>query len=276
VSCYAGFSLYELSKGIHEFGSLSLIIRPPIYIPRIETEQWVLLLAENILSNLPSTRQTIRILDICSGSGCIPLLLAHQGGGRIQTVGLEVDDQALALARENAVHNKIDHLSTFEKFDLFEDDVHTLRERIGGFDMIISNPPYVSSEDMRKIKGTWWEGRYALQGKLKGRNGENAAINDASGAVHDEDEEDDGLSAFRRILEIYPTFLSTSRPDTIPKLVLEVGAKQSPPVKAMFASEGRFHVTKETPRRKSLSTPKLEKGDMVGTERSLWIYEAKE
>lgn len=262
-----------LTKGIHEFGPLSLIIRPPIYIPRIETEQWVLLLAENILSNLPSTTKTVRILDICSGSGCIPLLLAQQGGGRIHTVGLEVDDQALALARENATHNKIDHLSTFEKFDLFEDDIDALQQKVGEFDMVISNPPYVSSEDMRKIKGSWWEGKYALQGKLKGRNGKNAAINDKAEAGQEEEEEDDGLSAFRRILEIYPSFLSASRPKGIPKLALEVGAKQSPPVKEMFAKEGRFHVTKETPRRKSFSTPQLEKGDMVGTERSLWIYE---
>jgi len=235
----------------------------------------VLLLAENVLTNSQDTDRPIRILDICSGSGCIPLLLAQQGGGRIETVGLEVDDQALALARENAKHNKIDHLSSFEKFDLFEDDIDALRAKIGEFDMVVSNPPYVSSEDMRKIKGTWWEGKYALQGKLKGRNGKNAAINEEAGQVEEEGEgeEDDGLSAFRRILEIYPTFLSKSRPDGIPKLALEVGAKQSPPVKEMFSGEGRYHVTKETPRRFSLSTPQLETGDMVGTERSLWIYE---
>ncbi|WVR07867.1 hypothetical protein IAU60_004910 [Kwoniella sp. DSM 27419] len=244
-----------LTPGNHNFGTLSLTIRPPVYIPRVETEQWVLLVAEAILSS--TSQSTFRILDICSGSGCIPLLLAKQGGGRIQTVGLEVDDRALAVARENAERNEISHLSTFEKFDLFEDDVDAFKQRIGDFDMVVSNPPYVSSADMKDVEGKWWEGKFALQGKLKD---------------FQEGQEDDGLSFYRRIKDIYTQLLSPTRPSTTPKLVLEVGSKQSPPVKEMFAAEGRLEVQKETERRKDLSTPKLEHGDMVGTERSIWIY----
>lgn len=233
-------------------------IRPPVYIPRVETEQWVLLLVEKLLSTVPQGRD-LRILDVCSGSGCIPLLLAHQGKGRISTVGLEVDERALSVARENAQLNGISQLSTFEEFDLFEGGVQELQKRIGKFDIVISNPPYVSSADMKTLNGKWHEGDFALQGKLKSADAEK--------------EDDDGLSFYRRILEIYAAFLRDDRPEGIPKCVLEVGATQSKPVQEMYAGQGRLEVYKETKRRMDVSTPKLEKGDMVGTERSLWVYD---
>lgn len=247
-------------SGLHSFGPLVLVVRPPVYIPRVETEQWVLLLAAHILSSTPPT-PIIRILDICSGTGCIPLLLAQQGGGRIHTVGLDVDDRALTIARENIKRNQLDQVSSFEKFDLFEDDVPALRERLGAFDVVISNPPYVSSADMRKVEGKWPEGNFALQGKLK-----TESTNGDAG-------DDDGLSFYRRIHDIYTSLLSPDRPSAIPKLVLEVGSTQSPPVKAMYEGEGRQEVHKETARRKDLSTPKLEEGDTIGTERCIWIYD---
>lgn len=233
-------------------------IRPPVYIPRVETEQWVLLLVEKLLSTVSSDRE-LRILDICSGSGCIPLLLAHQGKGRVSTVGLEVDEKALAVARENAELNGISDCSTFESFDLFEGDVHKLQQRLGKFDLVVSNPPYVSSADMKLLNGKWHEGDFALQGKLR---------------ASEAGKEDDGLSFYRRILEIYKTFLADDRPKGIPKCVLEVGATQSKPVQQLFKGEGRHEVYKETKRRMDVSAPKLEKGDMIGTERSLWVYDA--
>jgi release factor glutamine methyltransferase len=145
-----------------------LTVRPPIYIPRVETEQWVILLANSILLSIPLDT-SIRILDICTGSGCIPLLLASLGKGRIEVVGVDVDDRALGVARENAKRNRLEDVSRFEKLDLFDDeDSKGLRERVGVFDMVISNPPYVSSEDMKKVEGKWFEGKFALQGKLHG------------------------------------------------------------------------------------------------------------
>jgi len=208
-----------------------------------------------------------------------------------------VDDRALAVARENSERNHLQHLSSFERFDLFEDDVGVLRRRLGEFDMVVSNPPYVSSKDMKEVKGKWWEGKFALQGKLKGSlegpqqnlslhtdgrggldyarmtNGNGNGNDEDHDEKVDEDNDDDGLSFYRRIHEIYSLFLSLTRPPSIPKLVLEVGAKQSPPVKLMYADQGRLEIQKETPRRKDLSTPKLERGDMAGTERSIWIYQ---
>lgn len=84
---------------------------------------------------------------------------------------------------------------------------------------------------------------------------------------------DDGYSFYRRIKSIYSTFLPSDRPEGIPKLVLEIGSRQSEIVQQMYRDEGRIEVTKETERRKDVGAPKLEDGDMVGTERSIWIYQ---
>lgn len=220
-----------------------------------------------------------------------------------------MDDRALAVARENAKRNGIDHLTRFEKFDLFEDspdarqdllrrlkasDAEGRREGYG-FDMVVSNPPYVSSEDMRKVEKTWHEGRFALQGKLRGRNGSGAGSVSAAGSAsavqarvnvdpeseaeqETGDEEvldgDDGYSFYRRIKEVYSLFLDESAGTiaSLPKLVLEVGSTQSSPVQDMYTSEGRLEIQCETERRKEIGAPKLEDGNMVGTERSVWIY----
>jgi release factor glutamine methyltransferase len=154
---------------LHNFGDLTLVVRPPVYIPRVETEQWVVSLAESILSHLPGSSAPLRILDICTGSGCIPLLLASMGKGRIHVVGVDVDDRALAVATENAERNGLADVARFEKLDLFDDaDLAALRDRLGAFDVVVSNPPYVSSDDMKEVEGKWHEGKFALQGKLKG------------------------------------------------------------------------------------------------------------
>ena len=88
-------------------------------------------------------------------------------------------------------------------------------------------------------------------------------------------ENDDGYSFYRRILSIYKQFLlpQSQRNNKIPKLVLEVGSEQSKPAQEMYIGEGRAEVYRETERRRDLGAPKLEHGDMVGIERSLWIYD---
>lgn len=184
-------------------------------------------------------------------------MLAKRGQGRIHTVGLEYDEATLSIARENITRNKLESVSSFEQFDIFQDTA-ALRERLGEFDMVISNPPYVSSSDMKEVEGRWYEGKLALQGKLK----EDKAKDD-----------DDGYSFYRRILRMYMTFLSPTRPREIPKLVLEVGAKQSQTVQDIYEGQGRVEIQRETERRRDIATPKLEADDMVGTERSLWIYD---
>ena len=198
-----------------------------------------------------SKERPFRILDICSGSGCIPLLLAALGQGLVHVVGLDVDDRALAVARENIERNKLQAVARFEKFDLFDESAEamgrlqsdiSIEGRGGfGFDMVVSNPPYVSSEDMRKVEKTWHEGKFALQGKLRrpsqvdtaastssprqttaemavrrSRNGDSdvpKANGDSNPAAESDNNDervqdgDDGYSFYRRILHVYSAFL---------------------------------------------------------------------
>jgi hypothetical protein len=133
----------------------------------------------------------------------------------------------------------------------------------------------VSSEDMKKVENTWFEGKFALQGKLRGKGQPPVGSSESHG---DEDvtDGDDGYSFYRRIKQVYGSFLDESIGQEIkvklPKLVLEVGSTQSRPVQEMYTSEGRLEVQRETERRKEIGAPKLEDGDMVGTERSIWVY----
>ena len=200
-----------------------------------------------------------------------------------------MDDRALAVARENVQRNGLENVARFEKFDLFDDSPEAKEELLArlkeegregyGLDMIVSNPPYVSSEDMRKVEKTWFEGKFALQGKLKGKaNRGDAAERRTDGEGDNGDEAvtdgDDGYSFYRRIKQVYSAFLDESAGTIaeLPKLVLEVGSTQSKPVQDMYASEGMLEIQKETERRKEIGAPKLEDGDMVGTERSIWVY----
>lgn len=99
-------SFYGHNLGTQPFGPLTLLTRAPTLIPRPETEEWTIRLASFISKHhehiSPST--PIRILDLCTGSGCIPLLLCHLlPNGSVHSVGVDVSESALELARENAV-----------------------------------------------------------------------------------------------------------------------------------------------------------------------------
>jgi hypothetical protein len=103
---------------------------------------------------------------------------------------------------------------------------------------------------MKEVETKWHEGKYALQGKLKDRQRKDSENDNCN----DDDEDDDGYSFYRRILEIYTPFLSSTRPSSIPKLVLEIGSTQSRPVQEMYREEGRMEVYKETFERAKVGT----------------------
>ena len=85
------------------FADLTIMVRPPTLIPRPETEEWVMWLVQK----LDSVRdQPLRILDLCTGSGCIALALA-KAFPRAQVLGVDIAPEAIALARENAEKNRL-------------------------------------------------------------------------------------------------------------------------------------------------------------------------
>lgn len=113
VIAYAAYlspSLFGCHPGTQPFGPLTLLTRPPTLIPRPETEEWTIRLASFITSFLSEHRtpvspsDPIRVLDLCTGSGCIPLLLCELlPKGSVHSVGVDVSKSASELAHENSV-----------------------------------------------------------------------------------------------------------------------------------------------------------------------------
>ena len=122
-------------------------------IPRPETE----LLAENALKYLDGGKSA---LDLCTGSGAIAIVLKKKSGAEVTAT--DVSGDALALAAENAANNGA--AIEFIKSDMFAE----LGDR--RFDVIVSNPPYVASDEIETLQREVrdFEPRIALDG---GRDG---------------------------------------------------------------------------------------------------------
>ena len=158
------------------FMGLDFKITPDVLIPRPDTE----ILVEEVLRNLSDGS---RVLDLCTGSGCI-LTSLLKFSNYCEGVGIDISEKALALARENAEsilgsrngsESDTDGpagdkaVIEFLQGDLFE----PLRERSGKddrFDIIVSNPPYIRSEviDTLEPEVRDHEPRIALDGLNNG------------------------------------------------------------------------------------------------------------
>jgi release factor glutamine methyltransferase len=120
--------------GTVEFCGLTFRCDKRAMVPRPETEQLVELLA----SEVSGQRSAVRILDVGTGSGIIGLSLAAKFP-EAKVCAIDVSDDALALARENAARLGLERVR-FQKSDLLE----SLSER---FDLIVANLPYISMQD---------------------------------------------------------------------------------------------------------------------------------
>ena len=120
------------------------------------------LLRENLAPWMPDRRAIRSILDLCTGSGCLAVLLAHSfPGARIDAT--DTSSAALAVARMNVGKYRLTRRIRLIKSDLFS--------ALGGkqYDLIVSNPPYVTTAGMRRLPREYrHEPRVALAG---GRDG---------------------------------------------------------------------------------------------------------
>ena len=114
--------------GYQEFMGLRFKVTPDVLIPRQDTET----LVEEVLKNL---HDGMRILDLCTGSGCILLSLLRYSNDCVG-VGADLSKKALAVAEENA--GALGLSAEFVQGDLFEPVT-------GKFEIIVSNPPYIPS-----------------------------------------------------------------------------------------------------------------------------------
>lgn len=143
--------------GSQPFGHLDIKCRPGVLIPRPETEAYTSHLADLIKSanELPLRGHGLNILDLCTGSACIPLLLfsiLQQSYPSLNVLGLDIAPEAVDLGRENISRNReLGHIlcphhgQSLEvaRADVFNDQaMQALASR--RWDILVSNPPYVS------------------------------------------------------------------------------------------------------------------------------------
>jgi len=133
----ANFEPLQYITGSVEFYGLNFKVNTSVLIPRPETE----LLVETILDQYKST-DNLKILDIGSGSGNIAVSLAfHLPGSNI--FAPDSSNESLKVAIENPKINSVEERIQFIHHDILTDSIMDLNE----FDIVVSNPPYVSEKD---------------------------------------------------------------------------------------------------------------------------------
>ena len=134
--------------GKTEFYGFPFILNEHVLIPRPETEELVTFILDKV-SKLESyhtikKENTIKILDIGTGSGCIPIAL-KKSLPLAEISALEKSNKALRIAKKNTHLNKVD-------INLIQQDILKTTELNNTYDIIVSNPPYVRESEKKEIK----------------------------------------------------------------------------------------------------------------------------
>lgn len=130
------------------FGNLTIKCKRGVLIPRIDTEEWCFELIDCLKESLNTPQQKLRVLDVCTGTGCILLLLqdelqpSYRELKGVEFLGIDISKCAIDLARENLAHNSKSPFISFERSDLFQFD------KVKETDLIVSNPPYIPQGEM--------------------------------------------------------------------------------------------------------------------------------
>ncbi len=191
--------------GDTDFCGYTIKVDERVLIPRPETEELAMMA-------VASLEEGQSVLDLCTGSGAIAVAVykeSEKRGKKVQVTAVDISEDALALAKENAELNGAD--IRFLQSDLFT--------RIRGrFDIIVSNPPYIPSAEIEKLQREVkdFEPRLALDG----------------GA--------DGLDIYRKIAEDAFKYLNRGG-----MLLLEVGEGEAEKVSKMFKGSAYTIIVKD-------------------------------
>ena len=182
--------------GETEFMGLKFKVNSSVLIPRQDTET----LVEEALKVV---RPGMRVLDLCTGSGCVIVSILHNVSD-VEGYAVDISKQALNVAKENARLNDVPVL--FEHSDLFDHGT-------GTFDVIVSNPPYICTDEIAKLMPEVrdFEPMEALDGK------------------------EDGLYFYRKIIGQCKQYLNPEG-----HLLFEIGYDQGQKVSALMREIG-FH-----------------------------------
>ena len=180
-----------------EFYGLKLIVNENVLIPRPETE----LLVEKIINDSDKSNN-LKILDIGVGSGNISLSISKNLPNS-KVVAIDISKTALYVANQNAEINSLQDRIEFRLFDIMNDNLNSL----GKFDLIVSNPPYVSENDYE-----------SLEPELKNHEPKIALTDNSN-----------GISFYKRIIEASQPILNKTG-----KIYFELGIDQSAQVQEYF------------------------------------------
>ena len=188
--------------GAWEFYGLPMVITTDVLIPRMDTE----LLVDAAKELLNGHKMDARVLDLCCGSGCIACAIGHELPAT-RLVAVDISANALEVCRKNIAANRLSSRAICMQADATSSPPLSM----GQFDMIVSNPPYIRSADMRKLDPSVrdYEPSWALDGGK------------------------DGLKFYKAIIKYWKALL---RPGGY--LLFEVGEGQAESVKEMMLTGG--------------------------------------
>ncbi len=181
--------------GKQEFMGLTFLVNSNVLIPRQDTET----LVEEALKVVKSG---MKVMDMCTGSGCVLISILKNAHGA-QGFGYDISKQAINVAKENAKLNEVP--AVFERSNLFEEAADEK------FDVIVSNPPYIRSDEIAGLmpEVADFEPHEALDGG------------------------EDGLYFYREIAEHCSDYLNPGG-----HLLLEIGYDQGDAVSALLREAG--------------------------------------
>ena len=126
--------------GTASFMGMDFYVNNNVLIPRPETEQ----LVEEAIAHINKTDATT-VLDMCTGSGCIVVSLAHFAN--VTGIGADISAHALEVAGKNATSHNVANKVTFVQTNMFQN----ISTKV---DLIVSNPPYIPTHEMLDLDST--------------------------------------------------------------------------------------------------------------------------
>lgn len=185
--------------GQREFYGEIFLVSSDVLDPRPDSES----LIELVLRNFPDKNKNLKILELGVGSGCliVTLLKAYKAAGG---TGVDISAEALKICQKNSEVHRVQGRLNLQKSNLFS-EVDVAEK----FDLIISNPPYIASQEIEKLEPEVriFEPRAALDGGV------------------------DGLDFYRKIAATAKNFLNKNG-----KIFLEIGFDQKEKVIEIFAN----------------------------------------
>ena len=190
--------------GQWEFYGIPMEITRDVLIPRVDTE----VLVDTAVASLRGRKMDARILDLCSGSGCIGCAIAEVMP-KSRVVLADISPEAMALARRNVERNGLQGRVSFLPADVMQPPPIMT----GSFDLVVSNPPYIPTVDIFTLDPSVrdYEPVWALDGG------------------------EDGLDFYRAILKGWKQVLRQGG-----QLMFEVGEEQAGAVKDLMLMSGFY------------------------------------